>query len=73
LRLEARDYIILALDELVLFLTQGILSSLKSSTKIFDTGRILFCLFASLLAGLELSLQIVGMLLCTTQCLWEDR
>jgi hypothetical protein len=42
LRLEARNYVILALDELGLFLAQGIFSGLKSSTKIFDISNVFY-------------------------------
>ena len=56
LRLEARNYVIIALDELGLSVAQGIFSGLKSSAKIFDTGSILFSFFTSYLASLELLL-----------------
>jgi hypothetical protein len=72
LRLKARDYIIIALDELGLSVAQGIFGSLKSSAKIFDTGCILFCLFASLIAGFKPSLQIIGMLFGTVKRIWKD-
>jgi uncharacterized YccA/Bax inhibitor family protein len=65
---EARNYVIVVLDELSLSVAQGIFSGLKSSAKI---SGILFSLFASFLAGFELFLQIIGAFFGTTQRLWE--
>jgi hypothetical protein len=67
LRLEVRNYVILALDELSFFVAQGIFSGLKSLAKTFDINSFFLSLFASLLAGLELSLQVIGPLLSKTQ------
>jgi hypothetical protein len=69
LRLEARDYIITALDELDLSVAQGIFSGLNSSAKIFETSSVFLGLFASFFASFELLLQIV--FFGKTQCLWK--
>jgi hypothetical protein len=73
LRHEARDYIIIALDELGLSVVQGIFSGLKSSAEILDTSSILLSFFVSFLASFELLLQIIGAFFGTTQCLWKKR
>jgi hypothetical protein len=67
LRLEARDYVILAIDLLGILVAQSIFSGLKSLAKIFDISGILLSHLASFLAGFELSLQIISAFLGTTQ------
>jgi hypothetical protein len=66
LRLEARVYIILALDLLGLLVAQSVFSGLKSSAQILDTGSIILSPLASFFTGFELGLQIIGAFLSTT-------
>jgi hypothetical protein len=58
--LEALDDIILALNLLDLFVTQSIFGGLKPLAKIFDTGGVLLSFLSHLLAGFELSFQVIG-------------
>jgi hypothetical protein len=71
LRLEARIYVVIPLDDLRFFVAQGIFGSLKSLTKVVNTRSILFCLFASFLAGIKLFLLVADAFLGKTQCLWK--
>jgi hypothetical protein len=72
MRFEALHYSIFVLDLLGLFVTQSILSGFEPLAKTFGSSGFFFSLFAGLLAGFELGLQLIGMFFGTAECIWKE-